>query len=143
LVKGKYKLDEILARQATNYEKNGIGYPPFKQSCQPPPSIKIEKPKWCTECLTEGHFMFECKVEPKKSMPKHLRPFAFNAHYVLQRNSKGVVKARFLGKKDESRPNKLWVPKSLIPKTKNPNEKWTPKPKPCAPILRWVPKSQA
>ena len=87
--------------------------------------------------------MFECTTPPKKPISKQLRAFAFDAHYVLQRNSKGVVKARFMGKKDESRPKKLWVPKVLIPKTKDPNAKWSPKPKPNAPILRWVPKSQA
>ena len=93
--------------------------------------------------MTEGHFMFECTAPPKEPMNKQLRAFAFNAHYLLQRNSNGVVKARFLGKKDDTRPSKLWVPKTLIPKTPNPNAKWTPKPKPKAPILRWVPKSEA
>ena len=46
-------------------------------------------------------------------------------------------------KKDETRPKKIWVAKTLIPKLPSTsNEKWTPKPK-VAPIKRWVPKSQA
>ncbi|WVZ80695.1 hypothetical protein U9M48_028152 [Paspalum notatum var. saurae] len=120
-----------------HFEINGL-YPPFKDTCKPAPSIKLEKLKWCNKCMTEGYFMFECNAPPKKPRSKQLRAFAFDAHYVLQRNSKGIVKARFMGKKDESRPKKLWVSKALIPKIPNPNAQWTPKPKPKAPILRWV-----
>ena len=143
LLKGNEKYNEMLTFHAINYERNGLGYPPFKDTCKPAPSIKLEKPKWCTECMTEGHFMFECNAPPKKPIDKQLRAFAFDAHYVLQRNSKGQVKARFMGKKDETRPKKLWVPKAIIPKIPNPNARWTPKPKPKTPTLRWVPKSQA
>ncbi|WVZ89707.1 hypothetical protein U9M48_036076 [Paspalum notatum var. saurae] len=53
--------------------------------------------------------MFECNAPPKKPVSKQLRAFAFDAHYVLQRNSKGQVKARFMGMKDGTRPKKLWV----------------------------------
>ncbi|WVZ80654.1 hypothetical protein U9M48_028112 [Paspalum notatum var. saurae] len=59
--------------------------------------------------MTEGHFMFKRNAPPKEPINKQLRVFAFDAHYVLQRNSKGIVKAKFMGKKDESRPKKLWV----------------------------------
>ncbi|WVZ63247.1 hypothetical protein U9M48_012892 [Paspalum notatum var. saurae] len=128
LLKGSTKYHEMLSFQAVNFERNGLGYPPFKDTCKPPPSIKIEKPKWCTEYLTEGHFMFECKAPPKK-LNKQLRAFAFDAHYLVKRLSNGQVKVQFLGKKDETRPKKLWVPKTLIPKIVDSNEKWTPKPK--------------
>ncbi|WVZ85243.1 hypothetical protein U9M48_032190 [Paspalum notatum var. saurae] len=108
LLKGNEKLNEILSFQAVHFERNGLGYPPFKDTCKPPPSIKIEKPKWCTECLTEGHFMFEHKVPPKK-LNEQLRAFAFDAHYLIRRLSNGQVKVQFLNKKDETRPKKLWV----------------------------------
>jgi hypothetical protein len=45
LLKGEYKYGEMLAFKAVNYEKTGLGYPPFKETCKPAPSIKIEKPK--------------------------------------------------------------------------------------------------
>ncbi|WVZ80284.1 LOW QUALITY PROTEIN: hypothetical protein U9M48_027775 [Paspalum notatum var. saurae] len=142
LLTGNTKYHEMLSHKAVNFEKNGLGYPSSKDTCKPPPSIKIEKPKWCTECLTKGHFMFECQAPPKK-LNKQLRAFAFDAHYLVKRLSNGQVKVQFLGKKDETRPKKLWVPKILIPKIVDPNEKWIPKPKSnVAPILRWVPKSQ-
>ncbi|WVZ63057.1 hypothetical protein U9M48_012727 [Paspalum notatum var. saurae] len=72
--------------------------------------------------------MFECKAPPKK-LNKQLRAFAFDAHYLVKRLSNRQVKVQFLGKKDETRPKKLWVPKTLIPKIVDSNEKWTPKPK--------------
>ncbi|WVZ89077.1 LOW QUALITY PROTEIN: hypothetical protein U9M48_035533 [Paspalum notatum var. saurae] len=93
---------------------------------------------WCPDLTVRRTSRPTCNAPPKKPIDKQLRAFAFDAHYVLQRNSKGQVKARFMGKKDETRPKKLWVPKAIIPKIPNPNARWTPKPKPNAPTLRWV-----
>jgi len=60
---------------------------------------------------------------------------------MLKRFKNGSIWAMFLGPKDETRPKKIWVPKSLIPPMPTPNAKWSPKPK-VAPIYKWVPKSQ-
>jgi len=68
-----------------------------------------------------------------------MKAYAFGAHYVLKRLSSDKVMAKFLGRYDETRPSKLWVPKSLMPSP--PNARWVPKPK-VAPIFKWVPKSQ-
>jgi hypothetical protein len=37
-------------------------------------------------------------------LPKHSRPFAFNAHYVLRKVANGKVKVTFLGPPSKSRP---------------------------------------
>ena len=117
LVKGEMKFGEMLSSAAVQFDKNGLGFLPIKDKCKPAPSIKLEKPKWCVDCMTEGHFAFECNAPPKKPTPSHLRAFAFNAHYVLKRGTNGKVKAHFMGKKDNNKPMKLWVPKCLIPKS--------------------------
>ena len=43
------------------------------------------KPKRCFECGQEGHFVHECQTPPPQPLPKHARPFAFNAHYMLRK----------------------------------------------------------
>jgi hypothetical protein len=53
-------------------------------------------------------------------LPKHSRPFAFNAHYVLRKVSNGKVKVTFLGPPSKSRPRQIWVAKSLIEKVTSP-----------------------
>ena len=61
--------------------------------------------------MKDGHFEFECEEPPKKPTPNHLKAFAHGAHYVLKRMSNGKVMAKFLGPRDNKRPNKIWVPK--------------------------------
>ena len=93
--------------------------------------------------MTPGHFSFECKAPPKAPTPNHLKAFAFGSHYMLKRFSNGKVMAKFMGVQNETKPRQIWVPKSLMPKLpSDPSAKWKPMPK-VAPILKWVPKSQA
>ena len=64
-------------------DRSGIGYlanqekkAQAQQQHKPKP-----KPKRCFECGQECHFAHECQTPPQP-LPKHDRPFAFNAHYM-------------------------------------------------------------
>jgi hypothetical protein len=72
------------------------------------------------ECGKEGHFAHNCKAKPPTPLPKHSRPFAFNAHCVLRKVANGKVKVTFLGPPNKSRPRQIWVAKSLIEKVTGP-----------------------
>jgi hypothetical protein len=65
-------------------------------------------------------FAHNCKAKPPTPLPKHSRPFAFNAHYVLRKVANGKVKVTFLGPPSKSRPRQIWVAKSLIEKVTDP-----------------------
>jgi hypothetical protein len=62
------------------------------------------KPIKCYECGKEGHFAHNCKATPPTPLPKHSRPFAFNAHYVLRKVANRKVKVTFFGPPNKSRP---------------------------------------
>ena len=47
-----------------------------------------------------------------------LDPFAFNAHYMLRKDSSGKMKVMFLGPPNKNRSKKIWVAKSLVEKVK-------------------------
>jgi hypothetical protein len=102
--------------------KSGIGYNSFvqkKATTQYKPK-QTHKPIKCFECGKEGHFAHNCKARPLTPLPKHSRPFAFNAHYVLRKVANGKVKVTFLGPPSKSRPRQIWVAKSLIEKVTGP-----------------------
>ena len=120
----------MLYAHSSQHGKNGIGYPPFKDTCKPKPAPKGPKPKWCTGCMKDGHFEFECVEPNKKATPNHLKAFAHGAHYVLRRMSNGKVMAKFMGPRDNMRPNKIWVPKTIMPPPlPNPNASGVPLPR--------------
>jgi hypothetical protein len=85
------------------------------------------KPKRCFECRQEGHFAHKCETPPPQPLPKHARPFAFNAHYVLRKDYSGKMKIMFLGPPNKNRPKQIWVAKSLVEKVKGPHQVWVPK----------------
>ena len=55
-------------------------------------------------------------------MPKHARPFAFNAHYIVRKDNSGKVKVSLMGPPNKQRPKKIWVPKQLVDKVKGPKK---------------------
>ena len=102
--------------------KSGIGYNAFVQKkaiTQYKPK-QTHKPIKCFECGNEGHFAHNCKAKPPTPLPKHSRPFAFNAHYVLRKVANGKIKVTFLGPPNKSRPRQIWVAKSLIERVTGP-----------------------
>jgi hypothetical protein len=85
--KGQYLQNELLMNTVMKNNKSGIGYNSFVQKkvatqYKPKQTHKAIK---CFECGKEGHFAHNCKAKPPTPLPKHSRPFAFNAHYVLRR----------------------------------------------------------
>ena len=93
-------------------DRSGIGYVAHveKKKAQVQQQQSKPKPKRCFECGQEGHFVHECQTPPPQPLPMHARPFAFNAHYMLRKDSSGKMKAMFLGP-----PNKnsvgVWPPR--------------------------------
>ena len=108
-------------------DRSGIGYLAHqekKAQAQHQQQKSKSKPKRCFECKQEGHFAHECQTPPPQPLPKHARPFAFNAHYMLRKDSSGKMKAMFLGLSNKNRPKQIWVAKSLVEKVKGPHQVW-------------------
>ena len=102
-------------------DRSGIGYKANKEKNAQAQQHK-PKPKKCFEYGQEGHFAHECKTPSPQPLPKHARPFAFNAHYMLRKDSSGKMKVIFLGPPNKNKPNKIWVDKSLVEKVKGPQQ---------------------
>ena len=89
-------------------DRNGIGYLANQDKtaqAQHQQQYKSKRrPKKCFECR-QGHFAYECETPPPQPLPKHARPFAFNAHYMLRKYSSGKIKVMFLDPPNKNRPN--------------------------------------
>jgi hypothetical protein len=109
--------------------ESGIGYNSFvqKKATSQYKAKQTPKPIKCFECGKEGYFAHNCKAKPATPLPKHSRPFAFNAHYVLRKVANGKVKVTFLGPPSKSRTRQIWVAKSLIEKVTGPMQNRAPK----------------
>jgi hypothetical protein len=115
--KGQYLQNELLMNTVMKNNKSGIGYNSFvqKKATSQYKARQTHKPIKCFEC-GKGHFAHNCKATPPTPLPKHSRPFAFNAHYVLRKVANGKVKVTFQGPPSKSRPRQISVAKSLIEK---------------------------
>ena len=56
------------------------------------------------------------KLHHHNHCPSMLDLFAFNAHYMLTKDSSEKMKVMFLGPPNKNRPKKIWVAKSLVEK---------------------------
>jgi hypothetical protein len=106
--------------------KSGIGYNSFVQK-KATSQYKAKQTPKPIKCCGKRHFAHNCKTTPPTPMPKHSRPFAFNAHYVLRKVANGKVKVAFLGPPSKSRPRQIWVAKSLIERVTGPMQNRAPK----------------
>jgi hypothetical protein len=97
--KGQYLQNELLMNIVMENNKSGIGYNSFvqKKATSQYKAKQTLKPIKCYECGKEGHFSQNCKATPPTPLPKHSRPFTFNAYYVLRKVAIGKVKVTFLG----------------------------------------------
>jgi hypothetical protein len=120
--KGQYLQNELLMNTVMKNYKSGIGYNSFVQKKAMSQYKEKQTPKLvkCFECGKEGNFSHNCKATPPTPLPKHSRPFAFNAQFVLRKVANGKVKVTFLGPPRKSRPRQIWVAKSLIEKVIGP-----------------------
>ena len=84
-------------------DRSGIGYMASVEKKKAQAQHQQSKPKRCFECGQEGHFAHECQTQPPQPLPKHARPFAFNAHYMLRKDSSGKMKVMFLGPPNKNR----------------------------------------
>jgi len=112
-------------------DKSGIGYKAHQskliKSLATHDHSSKPKPKRCFECGQEGHFSHECEAPLPPPLPKHARPFAFNAHYIVRKDKSGKVKVSFIEPPNKQRPKKIRVPKQLVEKVKGPKQMWVPK----------------
>ena len=68
-------------------DRSGIGYLANQEKKAQAQQQHKSKPKRCFESRQEGHFAHERQTPPPQPLPKHARPFAFNAHYMLRKDS--------------------------------------------------------
>jgi hypothetical protein len=88
---------------------------------------QIPKPNKCFECAKEGHFAHNWNATLSTLLPKHLRPFAFNADYLIRKYTSGKVKVMFLGPPNKNRSNDILVTKSLVEKVVGSHQVCVPK----------------
>jgi len=76
-------------------DKSGIGYKAQQskliKSLATHDQPSKTKQKGCFECGQESHFAHECEAPLPPPLPKHARPFAFNAHYIVRQDKSGKV----------------------------------------------------
>ena len=108
--RGQYLQSELLVNTVMKMDRSGIGFlanQEKKVQDQHQQHKSKPKPKRCFECRQEGHFAHECQTPPPQPLPKHARPFAFNAHCMLRKDSSGKMKIMFLGPPNKNRSKQI------------------------------------
>ena len=107
--RGQHLQNELLMNTIMKMDRSGIGYLAHqekKAQAQQQQHKSKPKPKKYFEC-GQGHFAHECQTPPPQPLSKHARPFAFNAHYMLRKDSSGKIKVMFLGPPNKNRPKRI------------------------------------
>ncbi|CAO2038807.1 unnamed protein product [Urochloa humidicola] len=124
------KFNHCWTNQKFTLNKNGIDYLPKKgRKAFTPVATKFvkasvryeeeDKVKTCHICKTKVALNHKCKS--KKNI-------SFDPSYVLEKNPKGEVHARFVGHTfSETKRQSIWVPKVLVANVQGPKKVWVPK----------------
>jgi hypothetical protein len=94
-IRGQYLQSELLMNTMMKIYRSGIRFlanQVKKAQAQHQQHKSKPKPKRCFECGQEAHFAHECETPPPQPLSKHARPFAFNTHYMLRKDSSGKMK---------------------------------------------------
>jgi hypothetical protein len=124
--------NHIWTNQKFTLEKNELGYLPKKEKEAFIPKEKIfvtshvtyeeeEETKMCHKCKTKVDVNHQCKSKKTVSL---------DPSYILKKDSKGVVCAKFVGRSlGSNRKKSIWVPKILVTNIEGPKKIWVPKTK--------------
>jgi hypothetical protein len=108
-IRGQYLQSELLINTVMKMDRSVIGYLAHQekkaQAQHQQPYKSKPKPNRCFEYGQEGHSAHECKTP--QPLPKHARPFSFNAHYMLRKDSSEKMKIMFLGPPNKNRPKQI------------------------------------
>jgi hypothetical protein len=126
------RFNHIWTNKKFTLEKNGLGYLPKKGREDFIPKEKIfvtsnvtyeeeEEVKMCHKCKAKVDVNHQCKSKKTVSL---------DPSYVLKKDFKGVVCAKFVGRSLGSNKKKsIWVPKILVTNIEGPKKNWVPKKK--------------
>ena len=135
MAKGEALHKEILYHNARDYGTRGLGsFPqPIKETRKSKELYGCfvkEVGSYCQHCNITGHHTRECPIpsRPLPKLPCNYRSMFNNNHFLLLKNSKGKVAARFIGTKAKvNHPRQIWVPKALVTHVIGPKLAWVPK----------------
>jgi hypothetical protein len=88
-------------------DRSGIEYLANKKKKVQQKHKPNPNPKRCLESGKEGQFAHESNTSPPTPLPKHAIPFAFNAHYMLRKDTSGKVKVMFIGPPNKNRSKQI------------------------------------
>ena len=117
------KFNYCWANKKFSMNKEGFGYIPKKGKTAFVPTktsfVKASGIPFCENCKNLGH-------DEKSCMNK--KAISFDPRYVLFKNSKGCVSAKFVEIPiNGAKKNAIWVPKALVSNIQGPKKIWVPK----------------